>query len=160
MFIFIHNTTQVTLLWGLLHESWRKCEAAIWQGRKGWQNIGYDKFPAWHISLLLIWTGCNYRSQVQGGCLVPEVSCWAGCTFLVVREKGEERGKNVFWFMYSWALFTHILIYLVSTTWGWKLWCLVLFCISHPIPIPMMRFLWLTPSFCSFTGRKFPIHKH
>lgn len=38
--------------------------------------------------------------------------------------------------MYSWALRTHILIYLVSVSWGRELRCLALCWISRPSPHP------------------------
>lgn len=38
--------------------------------------------------------------------------------------------------MHSWVHFTHILICLISTTWGIELWCLTPCRISHPTPHP------------------------
>lgn len=38
--------------------------------------------------------------------------------------------------MHNWVHFTHILIYLISTTWGIELQCLTLCWICHPIPHP------------------------
>lgn len=44
--------------------------------------------------IVLFWTDCDYGSQVQGGCFMPEGSHWARCTSPTC-EKNERRGKKM-----------------------------------------------------------------
>ena len=121
--------------------AWILKESRGWHltGKKSIINSWVKSISSKTHPIVLIWTDCNYRSQAHvvfgaWGILLGQMHF----PHHVRRGGGEE--KKVFWLMYSWALFTHIPIYLVSPTWGWELRRLTLCRTSHPSPHPHDEF--------------------